>query len=151
MSFLRTERNDFLFFVQASYPQASLSPFLEDFGLSFQGLTRAEAVTPGVHVLLGRGLCQKVGLLGSIQVFLKRRANGNVTPCFLKGFFWKRWKDQGRKETGWIFRFCPIYSHIAIVFRETMTGRMWSETAQSARARQLAPSQEVHILLVSPR
>lgn len=49
------------------------------------------------------------------------------------------------------FRFYWIYSSILIVFRETRKNwRMCNKTARFDRFRQLAPSQEVHILLMSP-
>lgn len=70
-------------------------------------------------------------------------------------FFWKdsfgkdgKIKDVRRNAVS--FRFCWLYSSILIVFSETMNRRMCNKTAQFDRFRQLAPSQEVHILLMSP-
>lgn len=70
-------------------------------------------------------------------------------------FFWKdsfgkdgKIKDVRRNAVS--FRFCWLYSSILIVFSETMNRRMCNKTAQFDRFRQLAPSQGVHILLMSP-
>lgn len=48
------------------------------------------------------------------------------------------------------FEFGWIYGSILIVFSETMNRRMCNKTARFDRFRQLAPSQEAHILWMSP-
>ena len=72
---------------------------------------------------------------------------------FYKDSFGKDGKIQDVRKNAlfvFFFEFGWIYGSILIVFSETMNRRMCNKTARFDRFRQLAPSQEAHILWMSP-